>query len=187
MSDLLYFEDLSVGARWKSRTHVVTADDVSRFAQLTGDRSPLHLDEEYARTSPFGRPIAHGLLGLSFVAGLSSDCPRLDTVAFLGVSGWRFLRPVYYGDQVHVISEVLQLESNGRKRGRVNWMRQLINQQGSVVQEGYFETLVARRMLVRALTKERTLVEASREEPLGAPRRLSARELQQAAALRQSE
>lgn len=57
------------------------------------------------------------------MAGLASDCPRLDTVALLGVSGWKFLRPVYYGDQLHVISEVLELEPNGRKRGRVLWLR----------------------------------------------------------------
>ena len=145
MTAIQYFEDLFVGARWSTRSHVITGEEVSRFAHLTGDLNPLHLDEGYAKESPFGRPIAHGLLGLSFVAGLASDCPRLDTVALLGVSGWKFLRPVYYGDQLHVISEVLELEPNGRKRGRVLWLRQLINQHGEVVQEGNFETLVLRR------------------------------------------
>ncbi|MCA9168656.1 MAG: MaoC family dehydratase N-terminal domain-containing protein [Planctomycetales bacterium] len=147
--NIQYFEDLHVGARWSTPSHVITAEEVSRFAHLTGDLNPLHLDESYAKASPFGRPIAHGLLGLSFVAGLASECPKLDTIALLGVSGWKFLRPVYYGDQLHVISEILDLEPNGRKRGRVIWLRQLINQRDEVVQEGKFETLVLRRPEVR--------------------------------------
>ena len=146
MSDFVYFEDLAMGDRFVSQSHRITADDVSRFAQLTGDFNPLHLDADYASESPFGRPIAHGLLGLSFVAGLASAAPKLDTVALLGVTGWRFLHPVYYGDLLHVDSEVTELEPNGRKRGRVVWNRKLINQHNWVVQEGNFETLVARRL-----------------------------------------
>ena len=104
----LYFEDLRLGDRWVSPTRTITEEDVTGFARLTGDHNPLHLDGDFARQSPFGRPIAHGLLGLSFAAGLASDSPRVETVAFLSVHEWRFLKPVYFGDRVHVVTEIGQ-------------------------------------------------------------------------------
>lgn len=146
----LTFECLSVGDRWVSERRQITAAEVTRFADLTGDHNPLHTDEQFARETPFGQPIAHGLLGLSYVAGLGSESPLLDTVAFLAVYNWRFLRPIYFGDTVRVRTEVCELEPNGRKRGRVVLKRALINQDDEVVQEGLFETLVARADVARA-------------------------------------
>jgi hypothetical protein len=49
------------------------------------------------------------------------------------------------------VSHVVELEPNGRKRGRVVWKRDIVNQQGALVQEGIFETLVARRPLARSM------------------------------------
>ncbi|MCA9196934.1 MAG: MaoC/PaaZ C-terminal domain-containing protein [Pirellulaceae bacterium] len=144
-SKRMNFEDLRVGDRWTSPSRIITSDDVSEFAHLTGDYNPLHMDEQFARKTPFRQPIAHGLLGLSFVAGLGSESPLVDTVAFLGVNNWKFCKPVYFGDTVHVMTEVVQMDQQGRKRGRVIWKRELINQRGEVVQCGLFETLVATR------------------------------------------
>jgi acyl dehydratase len=113
------------------------------FAGLTGDFNPLHMDHEFARQSHFGRPIAHGILGLSLVAGLGSHWPRVRTDAFISIQNWKFLKPVYFGDTVHVLTEVVEKGPRGRRRGNVCWRRQLINQHGDVVQEGIFETLVS--------------------------------------------
>ena len=146
MSKLLAFEDLEVGDRWVSPHRIVTERDVTQFADLTGDFDRLHTDAKFAEETPFGRPIAHGLLGLSFVAGLSSKCPAMDTVAFVGVQNWSFLHPVFFGDQVHVVTEVVELSRHGRKRGKVLWKRSLLNQDGRVTQEGTLETLVACRL-----------------------------------------
>jgi len=142
MSERLYFDEMNVGDRWTSHTRTVTESDVSDFAGLTGDHDPLHMDHEYARSTPFGRPIAHGLLGLSFVAGLSSQSPAVHTVAFTGVRDWRFLHPIYFGDTVHVVTEVVKKSSKGRRRGTILWRRQLINERCQVIQEGEFETIV---------------------------------------------
>jgi 3-hydroxybutyryl-CoA dehydratase len=144
MSKLMFFDDLKVGDRWVTPSKQITRQDAAQFAAVTLDFNPLHLDDEFAGESPFGRPIAHGLLGLSLVAGLVSDCPRLETIALLGVYDWQFVRPIYYGDRVHVISEIVELEPAGRKRGRVMWSRSLINQTGYTVQHGRFDTLVTR-------------------------------------------
>ena len=54
--------------------------------------------------SPFRKPIAHGLLGLSFVAGLSSHSPAVATRAFVGMESWLFAMPLYVGDTVRVRS-----------------------------------------------------------------------------------
>jgi acyl dehydratase len=141
----LFYEDFRVGDSWLSPCHIVTREDVSEFAQLTGDFNPLHLDDGFASESPFRRPIAHGLLGLSFAAGLSSESPAVHTIAFLGISDWSFIQPIYFGDRVHVVTEVVAAEPHGRKRGRIVWRKKLVNQNDETVQQGIFETLVACR------------------------------------------
>lgn len=142
----LGFEDLHLGARWVSSERIVKECDIQQFADLTGDQDPLHTDPEFAANGPFGRPIAHGLLGMSFLAGLSSRAPCVQTNAFVSVKSWNFSRPVYAGDRVHAVTEIIDLKPQGRRRGEVHWYRQLINQDGQKVQEGVFVTLVARRI-----------------------------------------
>jgi 3-hydroxybutyryl-CoA dehydratase len=143
MSHSLAFEDLHVGQRWESRSRTITESDVVNFAGLTGDFDPLHVDHEYARNTPFGKPIAHGLLGLSLVAGLGSTYPAVHTIAFVEVREWKFLRPAFFGDTVRVLNEVVEKRSRGRRTGEITWRRRLINQNGAIVQEGLFVTLVA--------------------------------------------
>lgn len=142
MTEPLYFDQLEVGQSWKSESRAITSDDVAQFAALTGDFDPLHTDPAFAATTPFGRPIAHGLLGMSIVAGLGSANPRVHTSAFVQMRDWQFLKPIYFGDEVHAVAEVIAKERRGRRRGLVAWKRQLVNQRGEVVQEGVFETLV---------------------------------------------
>ena len=150
MSDALYFEQLKVGDRWVSPSRTVTEQDVSDFAGLTGDFDPLHTDQEYAAKSPFGRRIAHGLLGLSLVAGLSSQHPSMNTCAFVSISDWRFENPIYFDDTVHVVTEVVNLDStSGGRAGEVTWQRQLLNQDGQVLQQGQLRTLVNRKTRLR--------------------------------------
>lgn len=143
MSEQLYFENLSVGDTWTSLGRTITEADVVNFAGMTGDYDPLHVDHEFARQTPFGKPIAHGLLGLSLVAGLSSHFPCVKTIAFMKIENWEFLKPIYVGDTVHVETEVTGKRMNGRRTGYVTWCRRLINQSGDVVQSGVFETLVS--------------------------------------------
>jgi len=142
MNDTLHYDDIEVGDVFTSSGRTVTETDVVNFAGMTGDFTPLHVDHAYARNTPFRKPIAHGLLGLSLLAGLSSRCPNMATAAFISVRDWRFLKPIYFGDTLHVKTEVIEKRQHGRRRGEVIWHRELINQEGQIVQSGIFETLV---------------------------------------------
>ncbi len=147
----LGFDDLTVGDEWESAKRTITEADVVNFAGLSGDFNPLHMDHESARLGPFGKPVAHGLLGLAVVSGLASHYPLMETLAFLGIMEWKFLRPIALGDTVHVLTKVAELESRSRgRRGVVTWHRQLVNQHGEVVQEGRTQTLVRSRSKTEA-------------------------------------
>ncbi len=89
---------LSVGdAAEISKT--VTDEDVRTFAELTGDRNPVHLDAEYAAGTRFGRRIAHGMLGASLISAvLANELPGRGTV-YLSQT-LRFTAPVFPGDTV---------------------------------------------------------------------------------------
>jgi acyl dehydratase len=148
-SEALYFDDVQIGDTWQSPARTVTETDIVNFAGMTGDYNPLHMDHEFAKNTLFGKPIAHGLLGLSFVAGLGSYSPWMRTAAFLRICDWKFVKPIFVGDTVHVRTEIVAKESRGRgRRGMVTWKRQLVNQHGVVVQEGTTETLVEMRRAV---------------------------------------
>ena len=145
MSDeTLYFDDLALDKEWTSEPRTVTAADVLTFADLTGDRNPVHLDPEFAKTTPFRRCIAHGLLGLAIVGGLGWTTPRAHTIAFLERREWHFRAPIFPGDVIRIRSRVLEKQLQGRgRRGMVVWSVVVLNQDDRVVQEGITVTLVA--------------------------------------------
>jgi acyl dehydratase len=140
----LTFEDLSIGDRWQSEPRTIEIRDIEQFAQLTGDHDRLHTDEEFASQGPFGKPVAHGMLGMSILAGLSSTAPLVQTAALIEVRNWSFCKPIFPGDTVRAATEVVDLKSHGRRHGQVHWYRQLLNQNGEKVQEGTLVTLVMR-------------------------------------------
>lgn len=142
----LGYDELAIGDEWESPGRTVTEADVVAFAGLSGDFNPLHVDHAWAAKGPFGRPVAHGLLGLALVSGLASHSPRVDTQAFLGILEWNFLLPIAFGDTVRVVSRVESIEPQARgRRALVVWRRRLLNQEDQVVQEGLTRTLVRGR------------------------------------------
>jgi acyl dehydratase len=141
--DVLTFDDLVLGSEWESPGRTVTETDVVLFAGLSGDYNPLHANHELSKSGPFGRPVAHGLLGLAIATGLISHAPRVDTMALLAILEWRFLLPIVFGDTIKVVSRVEAREPQARgRRGIVTWHRHILNQNGHVVQAGRTQTLV---------------------------------------------
>jgi 3-hydroxybutyryl-CoA dehydratase len=149
---ILSFNDLAVGDEWETARRTITETDVVLFAGLSGDFNPLHSDHSSSQNNPFGRPVAHGLLGMSIATGLISQAPRIDIIAFLEILEWKFLQPIAFGDTIHAVSKVEALapHANGR-RGVVTWHRRIFNQNGLLVQEGRTQSLVRARSRVTSL------------------------------------
>ncbi len=142
----LYFDDLQVGQEWESPARTVTESDIVNFAGLSGDYNPIHVDHEFCKTTPFRRPIAHGLLGVAITSGLGLNSPPLRTLAFMSIREWHFREPIFIGDTVRIRSKVLQIEPRARgRRGVITFQRQIVNQEGRVVQEGVTLLLVEGR------------------------------------------
>jgi 3-hydroxybutyryl-CoA dehydratase len=142
----LYFDDVAVGQEWDSVGRTITETDIVNFAGISGDFNPIHVDHEFARSTAFQRPIAHGLLTLSIAAGLAVQLPAMRTFAFVNIREWHFREPIFAGDTIHVRSKILEKAARGRgRRGTITWQRQVINQHGKVVQEGVTQTLVEGR------------------------------------------
>jgi 3-hydroxybutyryl-CoA dehydratase len=104
----LFFEDLSVGM---SATLTRLVDDalIRRFAEVSGDHNPVHLDETYAKTTRFGTRIAHGMLGAALISAvLGMDLPGPGTVYLSQTLNFR--RPVKLGDTVVTEAVVTALQ-----------------------------------------------------------------------------
>lgn len=157
----LYFDDLELGQEWDSPGRTVTEADIVTFAGFSGDFNPMHVDHEYAKNTPFRRPIAHGFGVFSIASGLGVQVPPVRTVALMGVRTWKFLNPVFAGDTIRLRTRVSEKTIKGRgRRGEVVWFRSILNQDGKVVQEGELITLVECRPLARA-SENGTSVEAA--------------------------
>jgi len=143
-----YFEDFQVGERFTTPARTVTEADLVNFAGVSGDYNPIHTDAEFAKTTPFGQRIAHGLLVLSMLTGLRQRTGQFEgtLIAWLEIRSYRFLKPVFIGDTVHGETEILEKRETSRPdRGLLVQRVRVLNQKGEVVQEGEFVTLVRRR------------------------------------------
>ena len=81
----LFFDDIEIGQEWESGGRTVTNADIVNFAGVSGDFSAIHMDHEFAKSTPFRAPIAHGLLVWSIGSGLGVQAPPMRTLAFMSV------------------------------------------------------------------------------------------------------
>ena len=135
----LYFEDLSLGMT-ETYAKTVKSSDVVGFAEITGDRNPIHLSEHFAARTPFKGRIAHGL----YTAGLISAVigTRLPGPGAIYISQTlRFLAPVKIGDTVDAIVEVVDLDEQ-KQRARLDCRCEV---ESIVVLEGEAVVKVPRR------------------------------------------
>lgn len=109
----LFFEDLAVGMRESYRKEVKSSDVVG-FAEISGDRNPIHLSEHFAAKTPFGGRIAHGLYTASLISAVIGT--RLPGPGAIYISQTlRFLAPVRIGDVVDASVEIVELVEKGRR------------------------------------------------------------------------
>lgn len=138
---------LQPGDAFRTAGRTITEADVVNFACLSGDFNRLHVDAEYAASTNFGQRIAHGLLVLSVLSGLttqSSGYRALEPwiLALLDVS-CRFPKPTFIGDTVHVQVTVVERTPSSRPgRSIVVFRREAVNQRGEVVVQADFKMMV---------------------------------------------
>lgn len=125
------YDDLEVGMS-ASFSKTISESDVYLFAGITGDFNPMHVNEDFAKSTPFGTRIAHGGLPQSLIANvLGMKLPGLGTVA-LEVTV-RYKGPVFIGDTVTATAEVAEkLEKKRWVKMSLRWT----NQKGELVSEG---------------------------------------------------
>ncbi|EMY76752.1 MaoC-like protein [Leptospira weilii serovar Ranarum str. ICFT] len=130
------YEEIEIGDK-ASFAKTITETDIYLFAGISGDFNPLHVDEEYAKTTIFGTRIAHGGLAASLLAPvLGMKLPGLGTVALETVT--KFRKPVYPGDTVTCTVEV----KNKVERMRMVEMKILwTNQKGETIGKGECKVL----------------------------------------------
>ena len=128
---LARLDDFSPG-QTASFAKTITADDVAVFAELTGDRNPLHVDEGFARSTFFGGPIAHGMLSGSLLSTVIG-CLLPGTGAIYRAQSLRFLRPVRAGDTLRATVAVREISTERHELALDTWIE---NQDGARVIEG---------------------------------------------------
>ena len=141
-----YLEDFQVGDTFHIPAKTMTDAHFLFFAGMTGDNHPIHYDDEYAKTTRFGKRVAHGLLLTALTAvGASTLSSMLEgsMVAFVEQSA-RFLKPVFIGDTITPeleVSEVLPKTDVGLLR----LTTRVKNQRGETVLEGMQAYLIKKR------------------------------------------
>lgn len=133
----LYFEEFKVGMVFDHalRRTITEADNVL-FTTMTHNPSALHLDAEYMKTSPYGRPLVNSCLTLSMMVGISiGDTTLGTTIANLGWDKVRFPKPLFPGDTIHVQTEVIAVRESRSKpdRGIVTFIHRCFNQRDEEV------------------------------------------------------
>ena len=142
----LYFEEFSVGQKITSVGRTVTEGDIMSFAGLTGDYNQIHTDAQFAAGTQFGQRIAHGLLGLSIAVGLLMRTGVLEgtVLAFREIIEWKFIKPIFIGDTIHVDMEAKELKSMPRAGGGLAYVAlEVKNQKDETLMRGTLAVLVA--------------------------------------------
>ncbi len=133
----LYFEEFEVGRVFKhATTRTVSEMDNVLFSALTHNPQPLHLDEEFASKTEFGRRLVNSIFTLGLMIGVSvSDTTLGTTIANLGMSDVRFPKPVFHGDTLRAETSVAEKrESRSRAdAGIIVFEHRCFNQHGEEV------------------------------------------------------
>src|SRR6267142_2097537 len=108
-----YFEEFGIGDTRKTGGRTITETDIIIHAGQTGDFFPHHMDEEWCKTQPFKKRIAHGTLIFSISIGQTADHINEVSITY-GYDRLRFIRPVFIGDTIH--TEITIKSKNEHKK-----------------------------------------------------------------------
>src|ERR1044071_2292022 len=119
-------------------TKAIEQADIHAFADVTGDHNPVHVDEEFAKTTRFGRRIAHGMLTASLISAVLANKLPGEGSVYLGQT-LRFVAPVFPGDEVTARVVVKEIRED---KPIVKLETICLNQRGDIVIRGEATVLV---------------------------------------------
>jgi acyl dehydratase len=144
----LFFEEFEVGQRFFSAGRTITESDIVAFAGLSGDYNQIHTDTQFSERTPYGQRIAHGLLVTSVASGLIAQSGLIEgtVIAFREINNWKFVKPTFIGDTVHVEVEVKGTKALRRLGGgAVDIIISVLNQNDDIVMKGSWTVLIVSR------------------------------------------
>lgn len=119
-------------------TKKITEADIQAFAEVTGDHNPIHLDDEFAKSTRFGRRIAHGMLTASLISSVLANKLPGEGSVYLGQS-LQFVAPVFPGDEVTARVTVKQIRDD---KPILKLETICVNQHGDTVVRGEATVLI---------------------------------------------
>ena len=143
-----YFEELEIGETLITKTHLVTLEDIEKFAELSGDKFYAHMDEKSLEGTIFTGRVAHGYFILSRAAGLFVDAPKGPVLLNYGIDECRFTKPVYPGSTIAVRFTCKEKAEQEKKdehdiaKGIVKWLVDVFDETGETVAIATILTMV---------------------------------------------
>jgi len=125
------FDEIEEGQTAEIR-HVITVEDLKKFAELTGDDNRLHMDSDFASKTIFKKPVVHGMLGASFISTVIGTKLPGDGALWFS-QNLEFVLPVRIGDHLTIKAEVTNKENYSRV---VTIKTTIFNQDKQVVTKG---------------------------------------------------
>jgi len=144
----MYFDEFQTGQRIVTAGRTITEADIVSFAGLSGDYNQIHVDADYSAKAPFGQRVAHGLLVTAVASGLAMQTGVMEgtVLAFREINEWKFIKPVFIGDTVHVVLEVKETKDLRRiGGGSVLIEVAVVNHKDEIVMKGLWTVLIASR------------------------------------------
>jgi acyl dehydratase len=129
---------LEVGRAFVTPGRTIGEGDINMFAGLVGDFTPIHVDDVFAKSSPFGARIAHGPLAMATAIGMFTHTGVLgERVIGLVNLNWDFCAPVMVNDTIRARVRIDELRPTSKpERNLVAFVFEVINQDEKVVQRG---------------------------------------------------
>ncbi|MEO6050907.1 MAG: MaoC family dehydratase [Pyrinomonadaceae bacterium] len=123
--------DIKIGDRF-STAREVTDDVIRKFADVSGDYNPIHLDEEFAKTTRFGKRIAHGMLSGAFISAVLGNEFKERKIVYLSQT-MKFTAPIFLGDTVTATGTITNIRED---KGIVTLETVCTNQNGETLVKG---------------------------------------------------
>ncbi|KUJ86664.1 MaoC/PaaZ C-terminal domain-containing protein [Halomonas sp. Y3] len=145
MGTSLYFDDLVEGQSFESTGRTVTESDLTFFSMLSGDWNPIHCDVGFSSKTRYGERLVHGAFGIALATGMihSLGIFEKSAVAMMSLKDWKFRKPITLGMTLRLKLFILEKDPGKSERvGRVNRLLQLVDESGSIIQEGESDMLI---------------------------------------------